>query len=70
MNREKLAFKEIVKIGFGNGLFFAVSMAAFDYFNDDAFSLLKFFFHFVFFGFFMAVSFRYKYTKEKNKWLE
>jgi positive regulator of sigma E activity len=66
MEREKLPLKSIVKIGLGNGFFFAVFMAVFDYFSGDSFSILKFIFHFTLFGFFMALSFRYKYTKKKD----
>ena len=66
MDREKLPLKTMTKIGLINGVFFALSMAIFDYFNDDSFSILKFIIHFVIFGFFMALSFRYKYTKNKD----
>lgn len=66
MEREKLPMKTIVITGGINGLLFALFMAGFDYFNGDSFSILKFLFHFMFFGFFMAISFRYKYTKKKD----
>lgn len=67
MRREKLPLKKLIKSGFLNGLFFASTMAAFDYFTNEPFSIKKFLFHGLFFGFFMAIAFRYKYTKDNNQ---
>jgi hypothetical protein len=64
MKREKLPIKTVIKTGLLNGLLFAILMAGFDYFSNEPFSIKKFIFHFICFGFFMAISFRYKYTKE------
>ncbi|WP_431136391.1 hypothetical protein [Psychroserpens mesophilus] len=64
MKRERLPIKTQLKIGVASGLFFAVSMSGFDYFYKEPFSIYKFLFYFVSFGLLMAISFRYKYTKE------
>ncbi|NNE32070.1 MAG: hypothetical protein HKN40_06845 [Winogradskyella sp.] len=66
MKRESLPLKDVTKNGVLNGLFFSITMAGYDYFTDEPFSIMKFVFHFISFGFFMAISFRYKYTKIKE----
>jgi hypothetical protein len=67
MEREPLPLKKVILTGVLNGLFFALFMAGYyHFFTDDPFSLLMFVFHFTFFGFFMALSFRYKYNKKKE----
>ncbi len=67
MEREKLPLKTIIKTGLLSGLFFAVTMAAFDYFTHEPFSIMKFLFHGLFFGLLMAIAFRYKYTNNNKK---
>lgn len=67
MKREKQPLRNIIKTGLINGLFFATMMALFDYFNHEPFSLPKFLFHGIGFGFFMALSFRYRYIKDNKK---
>ncbi|MFC0604389.1 hypothetical protein [Winogradskyella pulchriflava] len=64
MDREPLPLRKIIINGIINGLAFALLMAGYDYFTDEPFSFSKFIFHFVTFGFFMAISFRYKYGKK------
>lgn len=66
MERERLSLISLVKNGLINGLFFAISMAAFDYFTNEPFSWKKFLFHALFFGFFMAIAFRYKYINNNK----
>ena len=66
MKKEKLPLKTVLLTGILNGFFFAIAMAAFDYFSHEPFSLNKFLFHFGFFGFFMAITFKYKYTREEK----
>lgn len=56
MNLEKYSIKSRLLIGSFSGLFFAIGMAAFDYFNYEPFSLPKFLFHGFFFGLFMALA--------------
>jgi hypothetical protein len=52
--------KELLIIGIANGLMFAIIMAVFDLFSKDPFSLSKFIYNFLFFGFFMPLVFRRK----------
>ncbi|MFK7782347.1 hypothetical protein [Psychroserpens sp.] len=66
MKREKLSPKSQLTIGVLSGLFFALIMAGFDYFNNEVFSFYKFLFYVICFGFMMALSFRYKYIKDKD----
>ncbi|WP_405572125.1 hypothetical protein [Winogradskyella sp. Asnod2-B02-A] len=65
-NIEKLPLKKRVIGGIFSGLFFASSLAVFDYFDNHSFSLLKYLFGGLFFGFFMSLSFRHKITKKKD----
>jgi hypothetical protein len=66
VKKEKLSVFTQIKIGIFSGLFFASIMAGFSYLNNESFSVNEFLFYFVCFGFFMAISFRYKYTKENK----
>ena len=66
MERERLSLKSLVIKGVINGLLFAIGMAAFDFFTNEPFSWIKFLFHGIFFGLFMAIAFRYKYLKNNK----
>ncbi|WP_223034532.1 hypothetical protein [Hanstruepera marina] len=66
MTKEKLSLKTRIKQGAIQGLFFAIAMEAWYYFDDDSFSIWRFLFHGTFFGFFMTLTFRYKVKKEKK----
>ena len=63
--------RQTIKYGFYNGIFFAIGMALFDYFGEDAFNIWKFIFNLVFFGLSMGLifrpTFRNKLNGEKNK---
>lgn len=63
---EKLPLKKRIIGGLISGLCFALIMAAFDYFDNNPFSLPKFLFYALFFGFFMSFAFRHKGTKNKD----
>ncbi|PCI34929.1 MAG: hypothetical protein COB60_05260 [Flavobacteriaceae bacterium] len=60
MKHETLKLKIIS--GVLSGLIFAVLMAGFDYYDAENFSVVKFIFHAVFFGFFMGIL-----AKDKRK---
>ncbi|MDG1730082.1 MAG: hypothetical protein P8K68_13715 [Algibacter sp.] len=62
----KRSDKNILKTGVISGLFFAIWMSAFDYFDQEPFSIFKFLLGFIFFGGAMAYTFRYHY-KSNNK---
>ncbi len=59
-------FKTGIIGGLIGGLFFAIAMAAFDYFNHTNFNIFKFIFHFAFFGLFQALFFGMNFKKKKN----
>lgn len=58
-------FKAGIIGGLVGGLFFAVAMTAFDYFNDTPFNTFKFIFHFACFGLFQALFFGMNYKKDR-----
>lgn len=58
------SLKSIFAIGIATGFFFASGMALFDYLEGTIFRFYKFLFNFIFFGFFMALAFRKKVTKQ------
>lgn len=64
MKKERLSLKTSLKIGVISGSIFAILMAAFDYFDDESFSLIKFTVNLLVFGVVMAIVFRYKHTIE------
>lgn len=59
-------FKTGIIGGLAGGLFFAMAMAAFDYFNNTNFNTFKFIFHFVFFGLFQTLFFGINFKKNKG----
>ena len=61
---EKLPLKKRVIGGVISGVFFATGTALFDYYDNHEFSLLKYLFSGLFFGFFMSLAFRQKVTKK------
>ncbi|MEN8901413.1 MAG: hypothetical protein ABF247_08930 [Nonlabens sp.] len=61
---EPRSLKSIFAIGIATGFFYASGMALFDYLDGSTFHIYKFLFHFIFFGFFMAIAFRKKVTKK------
>lgn len=61
---ESRSLKSIFAIGIATGSFYAIGMALFDYVDGSTFHILKFLFNFLFFGFFMALAFRKKVTKQ------
>lgn len=64
MKTEKIPLKQRIIYGAIAGIIYAVIMELF-YLNDgDSFSVWRFLFHGVFFGFFMSFFFRNKVTKE------
>jgi hypothetical protein len=65
-NLEKLPIKKRIFVGTLSGLFFAVTMSAFDYFSHNPFSLTKFLFLGFFFGLVMSFALRHKVTKDKR----
>ncbi|MDH7912581.1 hypothetical protein [Winogradskyella sp. SYSU M77433] len=66
MEREKLPLNILIRNGILFGVFFAVIMALFDFFNHKPFSVKQFIFYAISYGFFMSLAFRYKYTKKKE----
>jgi hypothetical protein len=64
MRREKLSIKRSIKIGLLSGLFFAATLAIFDYFNGSSFSIWKAVINTLVFGFVMTIFFQYQYKKE------
>lgn len=64
MDIEKLSIKKRILIGVFSGLIYSLFMAGFDYYTNEPFSLLKFIFHFVFFGLFMGIALRYTNKKK------
>ncbi|APY00234.1 hypothetical protein [Lacinutrix venerupis] len=64
MDIEKLSIKKRILTGVFSGLIYSLVMAGFDYYTNEPFSLLKFIFHFVFFGLFMGIALRYTNKKK------
>lgn len=64
MEKEKLPLKTRIITGLVQGLIFAIGMEAFYYFDGDGFSIWRFLFHGSFFGFFMALAFRYRVKRK------
>ena len=62
---QKLQLKNRIILGIIGGLFFAITMGAFDYFNGSKFSFLKFSFNFLFFGVFISFLGKTKDNKHK-----
>ncbi|HZW62256.1 MAG TPA: hypothetical protein VFF15_01285 [Flavobacteriaceae bacterium] len=65
MKRTLLPLRIIIIKGLAAGFFFAAVMSIFDYLEKTAFSWKRFLIHFVSYGLFWAIAFRYKYTKEE-----
>ncbi|SDI23374.1 hypothetical protein [Winogradskyella thalassocola] len=63
---KKIPLRKRIIIGVSSGIFFAVFMASFDYFDGSPFSVAKFLFHSLFFGLFMSIALRYKVPKDQN----
>ena len=59
-------FKTGIIGGLVGGLFFALAMAAFDYYNETPFNTYKFIFHFASFGLFQALFFGMNFKKTKD----
>ena len=59
-------YKRFIISGLFSGLLFAVVMAAFDYFKEQPFSLLKFAIHLVLFGAFNGYMAYRKIKKQNN----
>jgi len=55
-----------IRTGVLSGLIFAVIMAGFEFYDENKFSVLKFIFHAVIFGFFMGLMARDKSKKNTN----
>lgn len=66
MEVNKLTIRRRVLTGLLSGIAFASLMAGYDYFTDTPFSILKFLFHFMFFGLFMGIAVKYS-AKKSNK---
>jgi len=62
---EKLPLKKRVKYGVIAGFFYAIIMELFYLSDGDSFSVLRFLFHGVFFGLFMALVSGFRVKKEK-----
>ncbi|WP_179320183.1 hypothetical protein [Winogradskyella helgolandensis] len=62
---KKISLRKRIIIGIFSGVFFAVFMASFDYFDHTAFSLPKFIFHSFYFGLFMSIALRYRVPRNK-----
>ncbi|WP_240032184.1 hypothetical protein [Psychroflexus aestuariivivens] len=59
--------RQTIKYGFYSGIFFAIGMALFDYFDREGFNFWKFIFNLFFFGFFMGLVFRPTFRNKLNR---
>ncbi len=64
MRKGRRSLKAIIKTGLLMGVFYAIGMALFDYFNRESFSSLKLIYNLLFFGGIMGYMSRYKHIKE------
>ena len=63
MKKEKRPIKKRLLHGAISGVTFATTMALFDWWDNNPFSIIKFLFFTIFFGLAMSFAFRYKHTK-------
>jgi hypothetical protein len=63
----KVENKIFIKSFLLSGLVYTTLMAGFDYYDEQNFSVLKFIFHFLFFGLFMGLMTRYNHRKLLKK---
>lgn len=66
MGINKTRIKTRIIFGITSGLVFALLMWAFDYYNNEAFNIYKFVFHFAAFGLFQGLASVY-YIKQDKK---
>jgi hypothetical protein len=59
--------KSGIVFGLITGLGFACIMAGFDFYDNKPFNILKFIFHFLFFGLFQSLIFKPIYMKNGSK---
>ncbi len=67
MTKEKVSIEKRIIVGLLQGVFFAIAMEMYYYYFDgETFSIGRFLFHGLFFGFLMAIILRSKHKREKN----